>query len=335
MVKFDIITIGDSAVDAFIRLKEAELNCDLNREACRICFKFASKIPYETVTEIPAGGNSANVALGTAKLGLRVSYLTNLGQDDHGQKILNKLQDKNIDTSLIKIHPDLATNYNYVLWYADDRTILVRHENYPYELPGLPQSDWIYLTSLAENSPKIYDPLKRFLQNNPETNLAFSPGTMQIRAGYEALIDFYKRTKVFFANKQEVMTILKTNNEKIEVLATELKKMGPKIVVITDADNGSFALDEKNFWHCPAFFPEEKLIERTGAGDAFASAFLVATKEGLPTDQALVWGAINSSSVVKKIGPHEGLLTKEEIKEYLVQNPKFQANNLTFSEGTF
>jgi ribokinase len=324
MNQFNILTIGDTAIDAFIRLKEAELHCDINREECKICLNFASKIPYESIHEVPAGGNSANVAIGSAKLGLATAYLTNIGYDDNGQKVLAKLKDSGVNTDLIKVHPNLATNYNYVLWYADDRTILVHHENYPYQLAKLPQTDWLYLTSLGENSLAMHQELVEYLNNSPTTKLAFSPGTMQIRAGHENLKEIYQRTEIFFANKQEVMKILETDQEEMEKLAEGIKKLGPKIVVITDGNQGAFALTDDGFWHSPIFPTKGELLERTGAGDAFASAFLAATNKGLAVPEALTWGAVNSASVVEKVGPHEGLLSAEEIDKRLTENGQFK-----------
>lgn len=317
MDKFNLLTIGDTSIDAFIRLEEAELNCDLNREECKICLKFASKIPYESITEVPAGGNGANVAIGSAKLGLNTAHLTNLGDDENGQKILEKLKKVGVKTDLAKTQVGAVTNYNYVLWYADDRTILVRHEKYSYELPPLPKTDWIYLTSLGKDSLKLHQELAIRLDQRPETKLAFSPGTMQIRTGYQDLKEIYQRTEIFFSNKQEAMSILETSQEETLALATGIRNLGPKIVVITDGNRGAFALDNLNFWHCPIFPTEKKLLERTGAGDAFASAFLAATTKGLSVPEALTWGAANSASVVQKIGPHEGLLSSDEIKNQL------------------
>ncbi|MFA5736981.1 MAG: carbohydrate kinase family protein [Candidatus Paceibacterota bacterium] len=319
MNQFNLLVIGDTSIDAFIRLKEAELHCDISREECKICLKFASKIPYESITEVPAGGNSANVALGSAKLNLTTTYLTNIGYDDNGQKILTKLKKAGINPDLIKVHANLNTNYNYVLWYADDRTILVHHENYPYKLPSLPKTNWVYLTSLGENSLELHQELVDQLDKNPDTKLAFSPGTMQIRVGHQELKEIYKRTEIFFANKQEVMKILETDKEEVAWLANKIKDLGPQIVVITDGNQGSFALDSSNLWHSPIFPTENNLLERTGAGDAFASAFLAAIIENLSVPEALAWGAVNSASVVQKIGPHEGLLSSDEIKRQLSQ----------------
>lgn len=327
MTKFDLISIGDNATDAFIRLSEAELNCQIDRPECKICMRFASKIPYESVTEIPAGGNSANVVLGTTKLGLQTSYLTQIGGDGHGQKTLAKLQSAGVNTDLITIYPDQPSNYNYVLWYQDDRTILVSHQNYTKIFPdNLPTPTWLYLSSVKDDDLSFHNSLADWLREHPETRLAFSPGSVQIKAGTKKLREIYEQTTIFFSNRQEAEKITgedaPTENsslgteERLKIIAQKIKDLGPKIVVITDGENGSYCLDQENkFWTNPP--AKEKALERTGAGDAFASAFLSAIFYNETIATALTWGTANAGSVITKIGPHEGLLSLSQIKEKL------------------
>ena len=326
MEKFDLISIGDNATDAFIRLSEAELNCQIDKPECKICLKFASKIPYESVTEVPAGGNSSNVAIGTTKLGLKVAYVSNLGDDTNGEKTLKKLNDSGIDTSLIKKNPGIPTNYNYVLWYANDRTILVKHENYPNYFPvNMPEANWLYLSSVSDSDGSLHQQIADWLTAHPETKLAFSPGTWQIKAGVEKLKAIYTHVEILFCNKQEAEKIAGTNVRSatssepevvLRTLAESIKLLGPKTIIITDGENGASVLDDQNnFYQIPATTVFGPAIERTGAGDAFVSAYLVATIANKNSEEALKWGALNSASVVTKVGPHDGLLTRAEIEE--------------------
>ena len=279
--------------------------------------RFASKIPYESVAEVPAGGNSSNVSLGAAKIGLNVAYLTVVGDDDNGKKTLNKLREAKINTDLIKTQSKTPTNYNYVLWYQDDRTILVKHNDYHYEWPeDLMAPSWIFLSSVSDQDLSLHQKIADWLNNHPETKLAFSPGTLQIKSGLDKLGEIYKRTDIFFSNKQEAEKILQKPGSEIKILTEEIKKLGPKIAVITDGEEGAYCLDEQNnYWFVPAS-PTEA-YERTGAGDSFASAFLGAIFYNQPVEKALAWGVINASSVVSKIGPHDGLLSRTEIENQL------------------
>jgi sugar/nucleoside kinase (ribokinase family) len=61
---------------------------------------------------------------------------------------------------------------------------------------------------------------------------------------------------------------------------------------------------------------------RTGAGDAMTSTVVVALALGLPLREALLWGPINSMSVVQYVGAQKGLLTREKIENYLANAPE-------------
>src|SRR3989338_9718264 len=142
--EYDFIGIGDTVTDAFIRLKEAHVYCDINREKCQICMKFADKIPYEDVWLVPAVGNSANAAVSAARLGLKTALVANIGNDAYGKDCLKTFKKEKVGTEFIKIHKGVKTNYHYVLWYEDDRTILIKHEKYAYSLPDVGNPKWLY-----------------------------------------------------------------------------------------------------------------------------------------------------------------------------------------------
>ncbi|MDP3696886.1 MAG: carbohydrate kinase family protein, partial [Candidatus Taylorbacteria bacterium] len=215
MVKYDFIGIGDTAVDAFIRLKEASVHCVLDHEKCEICLKFADKIPYEDVYRIPAVGNAANASVSAARLGLASAFVSNVGDDYYGGECRRVLEQEGVAAEFIKEYPGRKTNYHYVLWYEDDRTILIKHEEYEYSLPDIGSPGWIYLSSLGENSLPFHETLAKYLAEHREVKLAFQPGTYQMRFGKEKLAVFYQRAEVFFCNKEESQRILKTTEEDI------------------------------------------------------------------------------------------------------------------------
>ena len=147
MNDYDFIAVGDIVTDAFIKLKEASVHCTIDRERCEICMRFADKIPYEDVWVIPAVGNSANASVSAARLGLKSALVTNIGHDQQGEECFQALKRENVATEFVNINPKKKTNYHYVLWYEDDRTILIKHEEYPYAVPEISDPKWIYLSS--------------------------------------------------------------------------------------------------------------------------------------------------------------------------------------------
>ena len=119
----DFVGIGDITTDAFIRLKDAELHCDIKHEQCQICLRFADKVPYESVTVVPAVGNAPNASISAARLGLKSAIVTNLGTDQNGAEALARLQENGVGINFVKQHPEHKTNYHYVLLYQNYLTI--------------------------------------------------------------------------------------------------------------------------------------------------------------------------------------------------------------------
>ena len=100
-----------------------------------------------------------------------------------------------------------------------------------------------------------------------------------------------------------------------------ISELGPKIVVITDGPKGAYSYDGKEMLFMPPYPDPAPPLERTGAGDAFSSTFTVALALGKTVREAIVWAPVNPMSVVQQIGAHAGLLTREQIEEYLKKAP--------------
>ncbi len=319
--QFDFIAIGDVVTDAFIRIKEAHLTCSINNDNCEICMKFADKIPYESVTICAAVGNSPNAATSAGRLGLKTALISNLGDDSYATEALETLKSNNIDTRFVQSHVGMKTNYHYVLWYQQDRTILIKHEDFPLQFPDVGNPKWIYLSSLGEHSLEYHKQIGKYLIEHPEVKLAFQPGTFQIRFGTEAMKDVYARTEIFFCNVEEAQKILNVTTRDVKELAQKVMALGPKIAVITDGPAGAYAYDGTQMFFLKPYPDPKPPLERTGAGDAFSSTFTIATILGKSIAEAMQWGAINSMSVVQDIGAQRGLLTQEKIEEYLANRP--------------
>ena len=124
--KYDIISIGDCTIDAFIKVKEASIH-KFNKETKEICFNFGDKLPYEELYMLTAG-NSNNAAIGAARLGLNVGFYGTVGKDHNGDLILKRLKNEGVSTEFMHIQDKLPTNFHFVLWFQSDRTILIKHQ---------------------------------------------------------------------------------------------------------------------------------------------------------------------------------------------------------------
>lgn len=315
-----LLAIGDIAVDAFVRIKEAHEVCSINEETCQLCLSFADKIPYEFDQIVPAVGNSANAAVSASRLGFSSTLIAHVGKDKNGEACISALKKDNVSTKYIYHHKDKRTNYHYVLWYGPERTILVKHEDYTYSLPKVSEPDWIYLSSLGETSLDYHHAISAYLKTHPKTKLAFQPGTFQMKLGTEVLKEIYNRTDIFICNVEEAERITETKTKDIRILSEKIKALGPKIVVITDGPKGSYSYDGHDVLFIEAY-PQEPAYERTGAGDAYSSTFMAAIAHGETIPQAMKWASVNAMNVCKYVGAQKGLIGKKEIAIYLDKAP--------------
>lgn len=323
---FDVIAIGDCMLDVFVSIHEASVSCQLKREECLLCLPYGEKIPVEGITKIPGAGNSSNAAVGFARLGLATAMVSTIGNDETGQMILTHWRKEGIATHLVVRDKKLETNYSTVLSFQGERTILVYHQPYRYSLPDLPETKWIYYSSLGKGHERLEKQLLNYLHTYPEACLTFNPGTHQLRRGLKEIVPVIARSEVFIVNKEEAELLLGTGQMPVGDLLEKLHLYGAQTTIITDGVHGSYATDGSEAWHCPMFPGKE--VERTGAGDSFATAFSYARFHGKPLPDALRYGTAQAWSVVQYVGPQAGLMTETKLEQTLKKFKLVQAKRI-------
>jgi ribokinase len=287
---------------------------------------FGQKVPFDHVEVLEGVGNAANAAVSSARLGLKSGLVANVGDDQYGRDIIVSLGKKGVDIRFVRSNHGKTSNYHYVLWYKEERTILIKHEAYDYQWPRFHAGDipkWVYFTSIAGNTLGYHHDVAEWLDLHPDVKLAFQPGTFQIEAGAEQLAAIYRRTEVVVLNREESVQVTHGDYHNIHELMDKLHALGPKIVVITDGPSGAYASDGNERLKMPLYPDPAPPLERTGAGDAFASTFLDAHPNGHNLESALQWAPINSMSVVQKTGAQAGLLNEDELEEWLKKAPEW------------
>lgn len=322
--QLDILSVGDVVTDAFIKLLDDEERVEKRPDGSWLAIPFGTKVPFDHVEVIEAVGNASNASVAFARLGLKSGLVSNVGGDTWGRDIIKALNDSKVDTRFIHINPGRKSNYHYVLWYKEERTILIKHENYDYHWPRFRLIDipkWIYFSSVSEHALDYHDAIASWLDAHPPVKLAFQPGTFQIEAGVERLKHLYRRTELLACNREEAVTICGGKHDDIHNLLDRLHELGPKTVVISDGHEGAYASDGQNRYKMPIYPDPKPPYERTGAGDAFTSTFVAALARGSDIAGALLWAPINSMSVVQKVGAQAGLLNEKKISQYLRRAP--------------
>lgn len=288
--------------------------------------EYAEKIPLEKIINIPGAGNASNAVIGASRLGLRSAIVSIVGKDESGETTIAHWEEEGVNTDLVQIDSKHPSNESVVLMFQDERTLLTHSEPRDYKLPRLPDTRWIYYTALGAGHEQLERDLLKHLDKHGDVQLLFNPGTTQLRRGLESLSPVIERSSVFIVNKEEAQKLLATEELNVGTLAHAFIRMGADIVVITDGSNGSYATNGGSAWTCPVF--PVKAVERTGAGDSFATAFMVALHEGCDIPDALRYGSANSASVVQFVGPQAGLLTKKQMRASLKTFAKIKPKHL-------
>ncbi len=327
MGQIDVLSIGDVVTDAFIKLLDDRAQTYENEQGQWLAMPFGKKVPFDHAEVIEAVGNASNAAVSFARLGLTSGLISNVGGDSHGRDILRALHDKGVDSRFVIVNPNKLSNYHYVLWYKEERTILIKHEEYDYHWPRFRDIDipkWVYFSSISKNAlDKYHDLVVEWLTQNPDVKLAFQPGTFQIEAGIERLGELYNRTEVLILNREEAVQVSGGDYGDIHDLMNRLHGLGPKTIVITDGPSGAYASDGTIRLKMPPYPDPAPPFERTGAGDAFASTFVAALIQGNTIEGALQWAPINSMNVVQHTGAQAGLLGAQDIDELLKKAPEW------------
>lgn len=320
----DVLSVGDVVTDAFIRLLDDQAHVQHNAHGDWLTMPFGKKIPFDHVEVVEAVGNAANASVSFARLGLKGGLVANVGGDQNGRDIICSLHADDVDTRFVHINPDKKSNYHYVLWYKEERTILIKHEEYDYYWPHLTEKeipDWVYFSSISKNAMPFHDDLVEWLERHEDVKLAFQPGTFQINAGVHRLAKLYKRTEVLLLNRDEAVEVAGGRRNDVHDLFDKLHNLGPKIVVITDGPHGASASCGEGRFKMAAYPDPKPPYERTGAGDAFSSTFVAALIKGSNVEVALQWAPINAMNVVQYVGAQKGLLSEHAITELLKKAP--------------
>lgn len=325
MSTFDVVTIGDSILDTFLSLHTASEFARFQKETEELCIRSGAKVMLDRA-DFCLGGNASNVAVGLSRLGHKTALIAELGDDEFSEKLVKGLTKEGVSLALVKRTQHAPSTFSVILNILGDRTAFIRHvkREHAFSFEGF-ETQWVYLTSLGQEWHEVYKRVGEYRKTH-DVKLAFNPGSAQIKEGPESFAAVLAVTDILFVNRDEAeillhgKPVLPEERETEENLLFRIQRMGPKMIVMTDGDKGSYALDEKAelFYETTA---KATVVEKTGAGDAYGTGFLGAMLLGKSVQEAMQWGAASAASVIEHVGAQPGLLTQEGMENRLKQNP--------------
>lgn len=306
----DVLTVGNALIDLLVTISPDNHYCRVDTDKHELCIKAGEKILAENVGFV-LGGGACRVAIALTRLGHTSEVFAEIGDDELATRIEKTLNDEGVGTSHVKRIKKM-TSFTVGLNFQKERTLFTHHVESPHEFDfSGSSSSWVYLASLGKEWQSAYASVVAY-KKKTGAKLACNPGQSQFVAGRESYLPTIAETDVLFINKQEAQIIANAKTEEIKELLAAVKALGPKIVVITDGRNGSFVIDDEGNSFSIGIF-ESNVVERTGAGDAYAAGFLGALMGKRSIQEAMTWGTFNAAAVVQEFGGLSGLLTKEKL----------------------
>lgn len=313
---FDVITIGTATRDAFIKSEHFHVDPDhhvLGGKGLVMALGAKLEVPELFFS---TGGGATNAAVTFARQGKKTACIAVIGDDDFGHAILHDLTKEKVDTGFIRQEHD-TTAFSLLLEPSSgERTVLVHRgvsENLKSSvIPWISiNTKWLYVSSLAGNIAL----LKRIIafSRKKGIHIAYNPGGKELKQR-DTLVPLFKHIEVLIANREEASLITGISFEKQKEMFALWDKMSPGINVMSDGRNGVSVSDGTHLYHA-GIYKEKKMIDRTGAGDAFGSGF-VASLIDYPNDmeRAIRLGSANATAKVEGMGAKYGLLTRGEFE---------------------
>ncbi len=278
--KYDFFVVGSSTLDIIAKTSDVE-RIDIAGKHVEhlVCISFASKSELESL-ELSPGGSASNSAIMMRTLGSSVCLLSAVGNDEFGKIVLKDLGKNGISTATVKVSGNSSTGIGLsILSPGGEKSILVyRGANSalgPSDVSesAIKDSRHVLITSLV--SAKNYGLFKKVLAlaGKHGKPVVFAPSITMLHSWMPELRKLRPHFDIVIMNYEEGSYY--TGKSSIKDI---LNLLPGKVVVVTKDVEGAYAADKsgknsKNAKYLHVSAVPVKIMDTTGAGDAFSGAF--------------------------------------------------------------
>ena len=313
---FDVIVFGSATRDAFLKSKQMKIIKDPNSiTGAAECFPLGSKIELDELV-FATGGGASNAVVSLARQGFKTAIVARVGLDLGGKAIIEELHNEKSSAKFIQQDQKVPTSYSLVLLSpGGERTILVYRgaskniDAREIDFEGLKQTKWFFFCGSFAGDFKLLEKIFKIAKEN-NIKIAINPGSLELKFGTKRLKPLFENVSILMMNNEEAAEFFseKVDNEK-EILE-KAGKLINGIFVMTKGPKGVVVHDGRQYYR--AGIPKSKIVDRTGAGDAFNSGFVAAIIDGKTVEEAIQFGTANATSKLLYFGAKKGLLKKHD-----------------------
>lgn len=309
-MKYDVVTIGSATQDVFLSADGVKITESKDFSTGQgLCLPFGSKVQVRKIV-FASGGGGTNSAVTFARQGYKTAAIGVIGQDANGTSVLDELRREGVDAKYFQIHNDDITAYSVVLVSkGGERTILsYKGEGQHFAADRVPwdrlDAKWMYIDSLGGHE----DVLKAAVawSRTKSGHLATNPGTKELEFGLSRLEKYWKHFDIVGMNQEEASQLAGVPMDQPERIFSVMDDAIGGIFIMTQGEYGVHVSDGQFVYS--AGIPMWEVVERTGAGDAFHSAFLAEYIRSGSIEKSIQVATANATSVVMHYGAKNGIL---------------------------
>lgn len=314
---FDIVTVGSAVSDIFVQAAPGTSRFEKHTDHEDVCYHIGSKILVQDV-QVETGGGGTNTAVAFARLGFKTGFIGKIGDDSGSQSLLEDLKKEGV-TFLGKQTRGKMGLSIVLTGLHHDRTILTyKGVNNFLETKELKmearKTKRYYFSSMLGTSWETIRGLAAFAtrEHIPYT---FNPSLYLAKKGRFALRSLLSGCELLTLNKEEAYAMTGSPpSMPITTVLLRLQQYVP-LIAITDGKNGITAFDGTYRYTIPG--RPIKVVDSTGAGDAFAAGVTAGLAWRMSFDECLKIGMLEAESVLTMLGAKNLLLTKKELMKRL------------------
>jgi len=303
----DVVTFGESMV----------LFAPSERETLESTFAYHASI----------GGAESNCAIGLARLGYSVSWVSRVGRDPFGARVLKTIRGEGVDVSRVEMCDSAPTglmfkepgpgNTTRVFYYRRQSAAAALRSA---QFDSL-SAKYLFVTgitpALSDSNRKLtFDLVERFRAAG--TKVVFDPNMrFRLWSAKEArnvFLELARNCDVLIPSLAEAEIMTGLNNE-AEHMLDALLSLGPPQIVLKAGDKGAWYADGTEHGFCPCHSVVE--IDPVGAGDAFCAGVLSGLLDGLPLRDSVTRGAALGAFCVSTFGDYQGLPDRNGLKAFM------------------
>ncbi len=338
--RFDVLTIGNAIVDVIAPVDPGFIEREGMSEGIMHLIDEARSIYlYE---RMPAdkrqisGGSAANTAAGVASLGGRASFIGKVADDPLGDIFAEDLERLDVHYGVNRLVGGPSTARSMILISPDGERTMNTYLGACHQLTEADiREDEIGAATVTYMEGFLWDPLeakKAFVRaahyahkNERAACFTLSDPFCVDRYRDEFLDLIRSKTMDYvFANVNEVKSLYHTTD--LDVAVRQIAK-DAELAAITMGSAGAMVVANGEVITVPAF-PVDPVVDATGAGDLFASGFLLAMARGQTLEMALRAGCLAASEVISHIGARPVLDLRQLAAEHgIVLEPMAEVVN--------